>query len=370
MIQNVKINNDPQTQQKLLKYMNKMIGNEFTKMMEPCYQPKFTKYYPDIVFMTGCTPDVSKNFLDDFTLAYIRKFPILTDKITMALLLPCLYYGYKKNESLSKLFFYALAVKMYGNVTFRYLKKFCNPEYWDLAMEQLSKKHLLSIKGGISSMVSYLSDAVYNSYEGKIKHGSMGEMDIMKIVYILRSRINQSFKSFMASYYKVSTSYVKMRSKSEVLEPKDAESRKKDVEQGDESTIPDKLSTSICTYSQIDQDAAYESIKLARINKQIADKLLTEVSKIENKQDINFIYILFMKKYKSSDFCSKIKRTYIAKGVASNSIKYGKYSLKSSIENFVKTIIKKNPQLKDVSKNSMSMFMTLYLINYAKNRIC
>lgn len=370
MIKELSLKIDPTSVKNLTKYLNSLVGNEFNRILEPCYQPKFSKYYHELCVLTGYNEDISKKFLSGLKLTYIKKFPIFVDKINMMLLMSSLFYGYNDKPNLSKLFYYALSIKNYGNLTFRYLK-FCNPEYWSMSQDMLSKKHLISIKGGISPMIMYISDEVYRKFEYKIKKDSLTEIDLISIVYEMRTRLNQSFKSFMKSYFNVSNNYNKMKQKSSTIEKKDSESRIGEVEETNLLiTLPGKLSEYMCTYGQIDLKAMGESLRTYNINKYVAESLVKEFSKIEHKNDINFIYVLIVKSENPKNFCNKHKMTTFTKSIVSDKIKFGNYSLRKTISNLIDENALISTSVKNINKNVLIGFMSMYFITYLKNRIC
>lgn len=332
-------------------------GTEFSKLMSPCYYPKMVKYWLELKDATGLDESKIKMFYKGFTNQYITQFRVISNDITTLIILGIIYYSRIKEMETVKLFYYLLAIRFYSNLVHRNFK-YCKEETWELTLQQLSQKHLYKIQNGMSNSLMYLANVELQKQFSTLSKKEMTEVELLEIVYALRHRISQSMRSFTVKYYqldadkegKVSTSVG-------------------DEELSNITLLVDKISSSICTYNQIDKIALIKALNTTGIIKDVGIKLIEEMSSVEYKDKIRFILILMNRIVETKEWCLDSKRSNLVRKIIADKIKINKYSIKSQILELVNEIDQQH-SARNINKNQVVGFITNYLTLYVRNRNC
>ena len=83
----------------------------------------------------------------------------------------------------------------------RYLK-FCDEHVYTLTLETLPGQHLFKVKNGIPDALSYIVLSIYSTWKTKIVDTNNSKT-MIRLLYDIRSRWEQSVKSAMIRYYKI-----------------------------------------------------------------------------------------------------------------------------------------------------------------------
>ncbi len=133
------------------------------------------------------------------------------------------------------------------------------------------------------------------------------------MLYVLRHRVAQSTRSFAQKYYKL-----------------DAEGGNKetsvvgDEEASNVTVIAEKISNSICSYSQIDKLALAKAVSLTGIRRDLCYDIIKDISLVEHKTQLKFILLLFLRSVNIKDLCIESKRIGLVNKISQNSLKFGK----------------------------------------------
>jgi hypothetical protein len=349
--------------EKLRKFVSFFIGDELSKTSIPCHYIKTIRKWEDLLKLTGLNDNVLKEFKNSIIPKKLRTAKIITDKQTL-LILYCIAYFFKiRKFDLVKLFFQLLAVKFYANRVHAHMSRHCNPEVWNLAMDNLSSKHLYKNKGGIGAAILYLAETEFRKKRDiflKTKDLNEG-MFLVNIIYHLRHRIQQSFRSFANLYFKIIE-------EDKVTFSKIPEDELENIQTKSSQIISDKISALICTYSQIDQYALGKSVGLSGLKQEIALSILSQISSPENLTQVRFIIILIDRILELKKVCLEKKRQYLVRKVEKG-IKIGNYIVKNEILNLLYSLEIAH-ELKKLNKSQLVIFLTNYLTLFVRNRIC
>jgi len=83
----------------------------------------------------------------------------------------------------------------------RYLK-FCDEHTYTLTLETLPGQHLFKVKNGIPEALSYIVSSIFSTWKKKIVDTDKSKT-MIRLLYDIRSRWEQSVKSAMIRYYKI-----------------------------------------------------------------------------------------------------------------------------------------------------------------------
>lgn len=356
MIQVPTLKHDLNELRTLSKFLNMVNGKELTSIHTPCYKPVMIKYLTDLKKYTGIETTDIKKFFDGLSLRYISEFKTITNEITAILMFGILYYSRLGRHDLAESFYILLAIRFYTNRVNQHWIKYCKNETWDLALNNLSQKHLFKVKKGISNSVYYLALTEYNKQKSLLISKKLTEEELLKIIYALRHRINQSVRSFANRYFDIEDSENKQG-----VYTTDEQSEISNI-----NLLANNISERICTYSQIDELALRESITKSGIRRDLSKEIISEMSSIEYKDNIKFIIILISKIVNIKEICQK--QPFIVRKIIQDRQRIGNYSIKQELLNMTNTMGIYG--IKNVNKDQIAILLTNYLTLYIKNRTC
>lgn len=342
---------DSQMQQ----YVSRLIADEFTSISKPCYFPKFVRYKEEIINRTGFNNNLAKEFLAGLSPKY-NKFGILQDKYTLNLIMAMLHYT-KTNMKLARMFYQLLALKFYSSIAHRFFPKYCQDEIWDSTLETISPKHLFRIKHGISNAVGYISTVLFDRYSPKLKTPKIDDYDLIRTVYDLRTRIFNSFRSFAEAYYKINES----RAIKTI-----ASVEKDDII--DIQLVADKVSMSICTFGQVDQNSLVLAINRSGIRKDVATTIISDISSVEYQSKMKFILILIGRLSPIKDVCRDTTRNNLVRKIEMGR-KIGNYSAKEEMLSLMYST-ENGFRLKTMNSSQLVIFLSNYILKYTSTKIC
>ena len=340
----------------LHKYVVKLVGTELSNLDIPCYYPKFIKYWKELQYKTSLDNKTLKASLDSLDKKY-KSFRLLNDAQTMLMLIAVSHFLRNNKPETAKLFYLLLALRMYSNLEHRYIKKFCIEEIWKSALNQLSQKHLFKEKGGIAGAIHYLSDIEFDKFKSYLKSDKLDDDIYQKMVFSLRHRINQSIKSFFVIYHDLYNKKEKGISSKEEIDSR-----------VDIQFIAEKITETMCTFSQIDSVSLNKAISLSGIRKELGKIVISELSTVSYKSDIRFIIILIGRLTDIKNVCYPNKRNLILRKIDDNA-QIGNYVIKTVILDMLYKL-DIGPRLKTLPESQLIVFFVNYLTLFIQHRIC
>lgn len=341
----------------LRRRVSSMIGYEFSEIGNPCYIPKFIRYKNEIAKIIDITKYDIQTLKNSISAKY--RYSILVDSYTLMLIIPILYFSSKRKEELSRLFFNFIGIKFYSSILHRFFPKFCSDEIWTNSLNTISSKHLFKVHNGISSALMYINNSIYDKYKNRLSSSTLTDRDLYLMIYELRTRIFQSIRSFAENYYEISKTKVE----------KQTDKMEEDSEVKDVQYIADKISMSICTFRQIDEKGFLLSIKNSGIKKEIAKNIMSEMSVVDYKSNVQFILVLILRMLKKPQaICKETTRRDITRKIIE-----GQKTLNYSVEDEIMTLIKSLPsgfEFKNLNKKQVVNYLANYFTYFIQSKIC
>ena len=347
-------------EKKLLSFISKVVGNELSNMLSPCAKTKFVPYKNDLIAYTGVDDKLIAQLKSQFV--FLKQQEVMNDNFTLKLIILIIYFIRNKKQNVAEYLFLFLALKFYSSLVHKYFR-FCNSDVWNTALNNLSIKHLFRVHGSISSAVMYLSKEVFSANKALLLNPSLTEIDIMKIVFSLRHRINQSLNSFAKMYY-----YVWDHKQTMGLETQQTEDTRKEENEGIQ-VVADKLSISICTYGTIDHEALEKAISISGMRRDLAVDTVKSFSSVEWREEMLFIIVLIDRIEKLNTLCMDSGRNKVIKKINSDKIKIGNYSVRDKILDLLYGL-ENNFSLKTINTNQLVLFFLQYITIFIRKRVC
>jgi len=339
------------------RYISKIVGTEISNLSLPCQYPKLIRYISDLQNYLGVSNDDIKQFKSKIETKY-KTFDIYNDKYTVLLIMAVLHFSRKKKYEIAKSFFLFLSLKFYSSRIHMHLSKFCNDGIWMLTLDRLSPRHLFKTNKGIGNAISYISDFDFNKNKSKLEDINLKDIDLVGVVYGLRTKIAQSVKSFAQLYYKLFED-----GKSTSLSSEDGE------EVAGTQLVADKISMTMCVFGQIDKTALSNAISQSRVRKDLAISMVSQLSNSKYKDSIRFIIILISRLDSLKNVCIESKKNKLIKKINSKVKVGGKYIIRDEIKNLLYSL-ESGYQLRTIYDAQLVMFFGHYLTNFLRNRIC
>jgi len=343
---------------KFHRYLSKLLGYELAQLTRIAYMPKFVKYWEDLKKYSGISDEKRLMFKSKLEKKY-RSMSIFSDKYSQLFVITLIYFSTRKKYDMCKIIIQLLAVKFYMNLVHKHFPKgIFEPSLWSIAIDRLSPRHLFKVKNGIPGALMYLASETYKKFMPKIMNKSpsrIKDFDVCNMVYSLRHRIAQSVRAFADQYH---TTFQRQK----ITVGSDEDGRR------DIDIISSKLSEAICTYKAVDKGALVKSIDATGLRKDLALSILSQISSVENREDIKYIIMRLHKLYPLNNIC---------KGESERNRLIRKVISESGNEEIVKELIKKllyslklGSKLKSIYPEQLTLFFVQYLTIFIRNRIC
>lgn len=357
----------------LKKFLTKVVSEELSNLTEPCYVPKIKKYYFNLLHLCNLKESDVKEHVKRFYYGTIySEFQLQKDPITN-LIIFIMYYFLSVNDTsgyfITMLYF---SIRYYTNLMFKQIR-FCNPDAFRYAMENLAKTHLFSREKTISNALYFMAREIMKRHTSGIKKGNPEE--IAKMITEIRTRISQSIKSFAELYYKAQEHGTIVRNP---YESEDEETGNKYQEQNQDKyqRIIEAIVKKICVYRYIDKKAMIDAKTITKINLSIATTLSNSINNVKYMDNIKIIMKLFLKDIKEVKIlCGKEYFKYLRDLMSikrTASVIYFKQQINELVEKLVDDINyrEKYNNLSNQSKFMINLYVALYLTMILKNTVC
>jgi hypothetical protein len=340
----------------IIKYVSKIFADELGNISKPCYYPKFIRYFPEIQHLTGLRDEYLIDFINSIDKKY-KKFNVLREKFTTLIIICIWYYAKEKRWDDAQLFYRLLSLKFYSHVFHKFFQKYCDPEIYKSTMENISKLHIFSAKGGKGPSIIHFADTEFEKYK-KYLGKNIDDWTLLRIIYSLRQRISQSVKSFAVKYYQL------MQEK----RLKHPEEQKRIEERADLTAISSKTAMLICGYNQVDKISLQKAVSLSGTRLEIGQLIVSGISKPEFKEKIQFLIVLIGKLVDIHTICNERMRQNVIRKCMSGE-KIQKYSPKTVAKEIISSL-EANQILRTVRLEQSLSFLFHYLTLYIQSKIC
>ncbi len=282
----------------LRRYIENAVGNELAKMSQDCYYPRVSVLFKELLHKTSTNEKMLKDYSKMRWPKY--KWNLLHDPYTTLLILIVQYFlNEKKDHEGAMWTFNLFAIRTYSNTMFKYIKKGCNPDYWKVAMERISHSHIFRQKKTIGNSVLYFSNKVYAKFKPSLIKDDAE--DIKDCIYYIKSRINQSLRSFYRHYYKAREDQQKIKSRSA------EDIYDKDSFENNIRNFADRVSKDMCVYGKVNKEAINQARNLTKFNRMLSEKYTTALHNSRLSEQVETLFVLMFKGLSSTDQVCSVK---------------------------------------------------------------
>ena len=341
----------------LLHYTAQIVGEELSKMSQPCYMPKVIKYKTDFLSKAHITDKTKKQFMNQLEEKY--RFNVLNDTLTVGVIMCIVEFSRREDANGIKLMYLFLAIKFYSSLMHISFPRFCNDELWRLTLSRVSPKHLFREKNGVPNALVYLIEEIFKRYHSFIITKDLTDEKLIRFVFEIRHRLSQSLKSFAEIYYKIQKTGEKGTGGQGETDIKDSDNL---------NVIADKIAMSMCTFEQIDGESMTYAIQKTSLNKELCYAIIDELSTVEYMDEIKFIILLMGKNTPLKNMCKEQSRMLLVRRVENN-LTFGNYVIKDVILDTLNGL-EVSYRLKTIDKSQLVMFVSHYLTKYIQTKIC
>jgi len=347
-------------------YIETAVGNELAGLAQDCYLPRISTLYKELLHRTNSD---EKELLAYSKKKYNKhKYKLLHDPFTTLLILITQHFLRETKDMAAALYTFNLhALRTYTNVSFKFIPQGCNDDYFKVALEKLSSSHIFRQKDTIGNSVMYFSRAVFDKYKKDLEKDNADRL--WKMIYEIRTRINQSCRSFYGHYYKAKEDKEKMKSRGEedIYEKETLEQKK--------HQFADKLSKDITVYHKVDRKATEDSRRITKFSRVYSEKFSKIIGNPEYQEMINVLYILMLRPIDKLDMvCSTKFLDYIKAMMSiktSNKPVYFKKNLIELHDQYVIPALELDDwfnhlsvQTKKISRDFLAYYLALFMRNY------
>jgi len=285
---------------KLKKVLTSSIGEELSKLSEPCYYPSVKKYYFQQLDAVGLKEPTIREYFKKFYENVPAADALLKQDPANNLLIFIIFFFLKNkdiNSALITIVYYN--VRQYGALIRRQIP-YCKPEFFKYALDNVAKTHLFSREKTIPSAIIFLSREAMRRWGEYI--GVSDAENIGKFINEVRTRLAQSIKSFAESYYYAAEKGLGIRTP---YEGEDEQGETFQVEVLDKIIrVAENVSKQICVYKKIDNNAREDAKKITRVKDEVTNLIVRELNNTKYIDNIKIIVELFLRDLKNkSQLC-------------------------------------------------------------------
>lgn len=360
--------------QVLHRFILNHISQEFTNMVENCYYPKIAKIYNDLLHMCSADEKELLKYADDkyggITLSDAR---IAHDPYNTLLILIIQEFLSVQDYSAAETTFHLFSLRSYTNTLYKrttprgasgHHAHLCLPDIFQSALDSLSKNHMFVKKRTIAASIIHYSNAVFVRYKQDLIEDNSAQ--IFKMIYEIKSRINQSLSSFFEKYYAI-------------YKAKDSNETKDDevYDQSHETKLKDfvsMISNDICVYKKRNNAAVITASQITKFNKKLSIKYSEAIAQPKLADDVRLALYLLLKDQKSFDIIKTNELFDLVKSLMAIKSTKQQIYFKKVIAN-IQNIIIKDLNIEDwyhhlsvqsvaTSKNYIAYYLAIFLRSY------
>lgn len=353
--------------QNLKRITHQITSYHLSELVEVCKYPELKKHYYKLLQASGLTDSQVKAMASRYWgKRKESKFLLHKDHLTLFYIFLSRVFIKEKDLIAFNSMITFIGIRYYTNKISNQIKH-CNPKYFRLALENISKTHLFSREGSISNAIYFLSKELQKKYSKKIKDNDLD--GVSKFIVEYRSRIAQSIRKFAEVYFKIS------KEGSGIKEPyQDDENEHQYDELNKSSIIINNIVNKITIHKHIDIKAKEDARKLTKISASISTLIVRELSNIKYQDQIRVSLELFFKDLKEiKNLCSTQYFQYLRKLISTRkntmNLKRQIHILTLEIINQINYMEKYNKLTKQ-TRFSIDLFIAYYITMILRNTVC
>lgn len=351
---------DPAQRNRYYRYLSRVVGFEIANMAKACHLTKLTKYWKDMYYLTNFDESEIKRFKSRLP-RDVQKREIFIDKHNIFVMINMIHCINSGDFQLLDMVLKFYGIKSYSHLIHMHFPKYCKDDIWNLTLSEISERHLYKAKRGIPNAVLYILDEQGNK-ELKRMNKNITIDNLSKLIYNIRSRIWQSVKAFANLYYKLD------EENKVGISSEESGSGEDKIQVDSIQLVSERISSLICTYSQIDEDSVSISIKKSGLKKETGISIISEISDNQYRMNIKFLLVLLLKFKPVKEVCVENKRNFMIRKVELG-VKVANYTIKEEILKFLYSLEIGN-DLKKLNKSSLVIFFVNYITLFLRKRVC
>jgi len=278
-------------------FLVNVTAEELIKLSEPCYYPSLKKYSYNLLNLTGLKEeDVRKEFKIFFKDVPAAEAESRKDMVNGLLIFIMIYFLKRRDIYSFRTTLLYHMLRQYTNLMNKQIK-FCKPELFKYALDNVSKTHLFSREKTITSALYFLGNEMMKKFQDDFLHS-----DATRIALFLtesRTRISQSIKSFAEIYYQAGKEGLAFKNPYEDEDNPSESYQMYDMNKS--QRVGTEVSKVICIYKKVDREAIEDSKKITRIKNELAELLVKEMSDVKYIDNVRLIIELFVKDLKDTN---------------------------------------------------------------------
>ena len=357
---------------RLKRYMLRTVGDELSRLVEPCHYPAVKKHFYEILAAVGLKEKDIKDFRNRFYVGIGPKAGLLVREIQTNLLIFSMYAALKKRDKvLFQTILTYMGIRYYSNLMHRQIP-YCNPDLFKYALEHLTKTHLFAREKTIPSTIMFLSKEMAKKHTPFIQEADPDKIADFILAY--RHRLSQSIKSFASLYYHAAKTGVAIKKPYEPEEGMEDPAELQKMEKA--GRVIDQIVKKITVYKTVDKKAVDEAKKLTKVSAVLAQQIANTVIDLKYADDIKMILQLYLKNVTSvKQICGRDYYNYVKKLMAvkrlGNRVSFkqvvGDTLMKIAVDlNYVDRYDRFTTQTKFV----INLYLAYYITMVLRNSVC
>lgn len=279
--------------QQLYNYIMKFVAQELSNLGEPCYYPKISSIYQDLLHMANTDEKTLTKYSKDKYGEQRSQFKIVHDPYTTLLILLCQEFLKLNSEAGAQMVFHLFSLRTYTNTLRNFTtpkgsgnrQSICIPDVFNTALETLSRNHIFRSKQTISASIIYFSSYIFKKYKKDIEEDNSNQL--FNMIYSLKNRIKQSVRSFMNKYYDIYKNKLSNTTKDEEQFDRTHETKLRE--------FIDRITDDICVYRRKNNIYYDRAVGLTKFNKNLSRKYIECLMQPSMKDDLNKAYFLLLR---------------------------------------------------------------------------
>jgi hypothetical protein len=356
---------------KIKPYITRVVAHNLSALSEPCHYPNVKQHYHELLRFCDLTEEDIKEFTKRRWKGR-KEYKFLTHMEQLSnFYIFLMQYFLKKKEILTYrylMIFYT--IRQYANLMHLHLK-YCVPETFKYALDNLTKNHLFIREKTIGNAVYYLAQESIRRWTKALEINNLDGIAVFMVES--RSRVNQSLWSFLREYRKVSEGSQGIKT---AKDPSEDEENSYQYEEEKTLKFIDDIVKKICVYKSVDIRSQEEARTLSKLNSSLATLITSKLGSTKYLDNIRIILKLFIKEVRTIDqLCSKEYETVVRKLMSVKRTKqrmYFKQQVNILLIELLKDARYKNKYDAFTFQNQflVNLFLAYYITLHLKTSMC
>jgi uncharacterized protein YaaR (DUF327 family) len=348
--------------QRIHRLIAKQAGKDLSGLTEPCYAIKTKLFeatlYRELGIQKKDVSAAARRLSKDTKFGQVVKVPLT---FTLAYI----YYRFARanNRKMAEDIITYTLIKHYGSMFDRMLPRFCDPDVFRYAMENVVAVHIFRREKTIPNAIAFWAKGINERYFNKVRGGSPEPL----LYYIIecRNKVAQSVKSFSETYYKA-----RDEGKGIGIEKQAEDEDQKNLFQtttaatGKTAAI-ERFIKNMFVYKSYDKRALDEAKKISRVKNNLAESVASSIHDKSSEENIKIILTSFLKEILDTkslcgpDFFKIVKKMMMVRNYKDT------YVFKNLVSQFTESLVDRSystsRQVTSRDRVNLEMFVAFYI---------